>query len=90
MQTQIDRIRNHLEQRFSPTHLNIEDDSHHHAGHAGAQQGGHFNVLIVSAVFEGQSLIKRHRMVFEALEDLMQTDIHALSINARTPQEFKP
>jgi BolA protein len=58
-----------------------------HAGHAGAREGkGHFQVDIVSVRFAGQSPIKRHRLVYEALGDMLETDIHALSINATAPE----
>ena len=64
---------------FSPGDILVKDRSHLHAGHAGARDGkGHFEVQIVAAAFEGVSRIQRHRMVFEALDDLMQSDIHAL------------
>ncbi len=81
-------IRSALEAAFSPQRLVIEDDSHQHQGHAGAASGrGHFSVEIVAGVFKDKSALLRHRMVYEALGDLMQTDIHALSIQARTPEE---
>jgi BolA family transcriptional regulator, general stress-responsive regulator len=87
--TRIDRIRSALEQAFAPEALAIDDESHQHAGHAGAATGrGHFRVEIVSSAFAGQSLLERHRRVYEALGDMMQTDIHALSLRARTPQEL--
>ena len=77
-------IRSTLEQAFSPVELEITDDSHLHAGHAGARSGkGHFSLRIVSAAFEGKSLIEQHRMIYAALDDMMQTDIHALSIRSR-------
>lgn len=73
---------------FSPSHLQVKDQSHLHAGHAGAQDGmGHFEVTIVADAFEGKSRIERHRMIYAALGSLMQTDIHALKINAYTPAE---
>ncbi len=81
-------IRERLSAALSPTSLDIEDDSHRHAGHAGARDGrGHFNLVIVSAAFQDKKLIERHRMVYEALGDAMQTDIHALSIKAYSPEE---
>ncbi len=81
-------IRERLGAALSPTSLDIEDDSHRHAGHAGARDGrGHFNLVIVSAAFQDKKLIERHRMVYEALGDAMQTDIHALSIKAYSPEE---
>lgn len=75
-----------LQAAFAPQRLEIRDDSHRHAGHAGAQDGrGHFHVEIVSAAFAGQSSLQRHRAVYAALGELMQTDIHALSIQATAP-----
>lgn len=71
---------------LNPSQLEIEDESHLHAGHAGASTGlGHFRVRIVSAAFTGQPLIARHRMVYAAMGALMQTDVHALSIQAQVP-----
>lgn len=82
------RIEELLTDSFSPSHLLIKDQSHLHAGHAGARDGkGHFDVHIVSEAFAGHSRISRHRMVFEALGDMMETDIHALKIRAQTPDE---
>ncbi|PCJ32758.1 MAG: transcriptional regulator [Gammaproteobacteria bacterium] len=77
-----------LLQSLKPIHLTIQDDSHLHAGHAGNTGGGHFTLLIVSDDFTGLSLIKRHRLVFDTVGDLMKTHIHALSIQAKTPAEF--
>lgn len=72
-----------LRQNFSPAYLLVKDQSHLHAGHAGAQDGrGHFEVTIVADQFEGCSRIECHRLVYEALGTLMETDIHALSIHA--------
>lgn len=83
-------IQEKLTSAFSPTQLDIVDDSHKHAGHEGAKSGGgHFNVIIVSSAFGDKSLLERHRMVYEALGDAMKTDIHALSIKAHTPQEIE-
>jgi BolA protein len=84
----IEKIRERLEAGFSPSHLQVKDQSHLHAGHAGARDGmGHFEVTIISDAFQGQSRIKRHRLIYTALGPLMQTDIHALKINAHTPSE---
>ena len=81
-------IRAALERALSPVSLDIEDESHRHAGHAGARDGrGHFRVDIVSAAFEGLAPLARHRAVYAAVGDLMTTDIHALAIQARTPNE---
>jgi len=82
-------IRARLEAELSPESLQVEDESHMHVGHEGAKGGlGHFRVLVVSDWFRGQSPIKRHRLVYQAMGDLMQTDIHALAIDAFTPDEF--
>lgn len=84
----VEKIRAALQQSLSPTQLDVEDDSHRHAGHAGAQDGrGHFNVRVVSAAFEGKGQLARHRAVYAAVGDMMQTDIHALAILAQTPAE---
>ena len=73
---------------LSPTALEIRDDSHKHAGHEGARDGrGHFSVDVTSVAFEGMAPLARHRRVYAALGDMMQTDIHALQIRARTPAE---
>ena len=73
---------------LAPVELRVEDESHKHAGHAGARDGrGHFRVTIVSAAFRGQAPLARHRAVYAALGALMQTDIHALAIDARAPEE---
>jgi BolA protein len=85
--TRTDKIRAALAP-LDPLALTIEDESHKHAGHAGAATGrGHFHVEIVCAQFTGLSLLARHRRVYEALGDLMQTDIHALSLRARAPAD---
>lgn len=81
-------IRGVLTIAFAPVAVEVVDDSHRHAGHAGARDGrGHFNVSIVSDRFAGMLPLARHRAVYAALGDLMTTDIHALSIVARTPAE---
>ena len=80
-----DIIRVKLEEQFSPTKLNIIDDSAKHAGHAGATPGGesHFRIEIISKKFAGLSRVARHRLVNEALGDLFQQGLHALSIEAK-------
>lgn len=81
-------IQERLQTAFAPQQLDIRDDSHLHAGHAGARSGrGHFSVTIVADAFTGQSLLARHRAVYAALSTLMDSDIHALAISARTPEE---
>ena len=72
-----------LSDAFSPDELLVKDQSHLHAGHAGAKDGrGHFEVMIVSDIFRDRSRIECHRLIYEALGQLMTTDIHALSIRA--------
>ena len=84
----VQRMRVLLTEALAPTRLEIIDDSHKHAGHAGARGGqGHFSVDIVSAAFAGKLPLARHRLVYAALDELMQADIHALSIRARAPEE---
>lgn len=84
----VEAIRAALDQALAPAFLEIEDESHRHAGHAGARDGrGHFRVDIVSAAFDGLAPLARHRAVYAAVGDLMTTDIHALAIRARTPAE---
>ncbi len=73
---------------LQPTHIEIEDDSARHAGHHGAQGGGHYRLSVVSAQFVGKSTLARHRMVYSALQDLMKRDIHALNISAHAPDEI--
>ncbi len=86
--SRIARIEAALTAAFAPQLLQVEDESHLHAGHAGAATGrGHYRTVIVSAHFQGQPLLARHRAVYAALGELMQTDIHALSIQARSPEE---
>ena len=81
-------IERELETHFQPTELQIKDQSHLHAGHEGAKDGrGHFDITIVSEQFEGQNRIQRHRMVYDALMELLDTDIHALRIRTLTPSE---
>ena len=80
-----------LKDGLDPQHLMVVDDSHRHAGHAGAADGrGHFTVVVVSPQFEGLGTLKRHRLVYEAVGDLMSTDIHAVSIQALAPGEPIP
>ena len=73
---------------LSPSHLDIQDDSAAHAGHAGANSGGHYDLLIVSAAFSGKNRVQRQRLVYQALGDLMQNGIHALAMRTLTPEEI--
>lgn len=86
-----ERLIRRLEQGLGPDHLEVIDDSHRHAGHAGAADGrGHFTVLVVSQRFAGLGTLKRHKLVYEVVGDMMITDIHALSIQALAPGEPIP
>ncbi|GAB3682589.1 BolA family protein [Salinisphaera aquimarina] len=88
MSDRIMRIRAALQQGLDTDDIAIRDDSHLHAGHAGAQTGlGHFHVTIRSRYFSGKSPIDRHRLVYDALGPLMETDIHAVSMRAMAPEE---
>lgn len=70
-----------LNEALEPTHLEIIDDSHKHVGHAGAKGGlGHFTVIISSQALNDKRKIQQHRLIYDALGEMMQTDIHALSI----------
>jgi len=84
----IEIIRSKLQAALDPVILDITDDSHLHVGHAGAQDGaGHFTVNIVAETFKDMSTIARHRLIYDALAELMPDQIHALSIKASTPAE---
>lgn len=78
-------IRHRIEDTLRPEKLELIDDSHLHAGHGA--KGGHYTVRIVSDAFEGKNLVQRHRLVYDAVGDLMSSEIHALSIQASTPAE---
>lgn len=82
-----DEIEVRLRTALAPQALEIEDDSHLHAGHAGAREGAHFSVNIVSERFTGLHRVARHRLVYHALAELMRSGIHALAIDARAPGE---
>ena len=78
-------IQTELNAALLPTSLEVQDDSHLHAGHAGAREGRHFSVRIVSERFNGLSRVARHRLVYAALEALIPRGIHALAIDAKAP-----
>jgi BolA family transcriptional regulator, general stress-responsive regulator len=82
-----DRLQEVLQQALSPTALEVQDDSHLHAGHAGAREGRHFTVRVTSPVFDGLTRVARHRLVYDAVRTLIAEGIHALAIEARTPAE---
>ncbi len=83
----LDTLRTRLA-ALEPVSLDIRDDSHKHAGHAGAREGGHYAVAIVSSRFAGLGTMQRHRLVYDALGDLKACGIHALSITAKAPEEI--
>ncbi|MFZ4699946.1 MAG: BolA family protein [Candidatus Methylumidiphilus sp.] len=91
MSPRTETIQQLLNEALAPVKLELHDDSQSHAGHAGAREsgGGHFYATIVSSAFEGKTLVRRHQLVYEALGDMMRTEIHALSIKAYTPDEFE-
>ncbi len=85
----VDIIRSRLESSLDATHVEIADDSPLHAGHLGAQSGGgHFRVLVVSPRFDGLSRVAAQRLVYEALGELMTTEIHALEMQTLTPDQW--
>ncbi len=82
----IEIIRARLGAALGPVELKITDESHKHIGHEGAKSGrGHFHVRIISEKFQGLNPVRRHQLIYQALGDLMDTDIHALSIDAEAP-----
>ena len=83
----IGELRAALTRELDPRALEIQDDSALHAGHAGAREGGHFRVTLVSERFRGRAQLERHRLVYAAAGPLMGAGVHALSIVARTPEE---
>lgn len=86
----IARIRSRLQAELAPIELDLVDESHLHAGHAGARSGkGHFRVRIVAAAFDALPRLKRHRLVYDALGPIMEHDVHALSIEAFAPSEVR-
>jgi BolA protein len=89
MNDRLDRIRDRLAATFAPIECQLLDESHLHAGHAGAASGaGHYRLRLVSERFEGLNRIARHRLVYDCLRDMMQSDIHALNIIAFAPSEL--
>jgi BolA protein len=87
--TRLERIRSRLEAALEPSVLDLGDDSALHAGHAGAASGGgHYRVKLVSNRFEGLKLVMRHRLVYDAVRDMMHSEIYALAITALAPSEL--
>ena len=75
-------------QSLNPIEMDIIDEGHLHVGHAGAKSGGHFKLYIVCEAFNGQSMINRHKLIYGKLDELMKTEVHALSIKAVSPEEL--
>jgi BolA protein len=89
MSDRMERIRVRLNATFAPTECQLTDESHLHAGHAGAASGaGHYHLRLVSERFEGVNRVARHRLVYDCLRDMMHSDIHALTIIAIAPSEL--
>ncbi len=83
------RIEAELRERLAAVHVAVIDESHLHAGHAGARDGGgHFRAIVVSMRFEGKAPVQRQRLVYDALESVMGSEIHALSMKTLTPAEW--
>jgi BolA protein len=83
-------IENKLREALEAVHVEVEDESHLHAGHEGAKSGGgHFKAIIVAARFDGLSKVAAQRLVYQALADEMQGDIHALSMSIFTPEQWE-
>lgn len=86
--SRVDLIRTRIQAALDPEIVEVTDDSHLHAGHAGAQGGaGHYSVNIIANRFNGLNTVARHRLIYDALGDLIPGQIHALSIRAATPEE---
>ena len=82
-----EQIESLLRSALSPTALAVQDDSHLHAGHAGAREGRHFSVQVTSARFSGLARVARHRLVYDSLGPLAAQGVHALAITAKAPDE---
>jgi BolA protein len=82
-------ITRRLKEAFDPETLGVEDESYLHEGHEGAKDGrGHFRVLIITTEFEDKTMVERHRLIYRALDEMMRLDIHALAIDAWSPDEL--
>jgi BolA protein len=89
MNDRMERIHHRLDATFAPLDCQLTDESHMHAGHAGAASGaGHYHLRLVSGRFEGVNRVARHRLVYDSLRDMMHSDIHALTIIAIAPSEL--
>lgn len=87
--TRQDRMEKILSKKFSPVFLEIQDESHQHAGHAGAGESTHFFLTVVSGLFEGKTLLERHRAVQKELESEFSQGLHALRLKTFSPQEWE-
>ena len=87
LSSRVERIRTVVQDALHPVLLEIRDDSAAHIGHAGGGGKGHFKLVIVSELFSGKSLLQRHRLVHDALAALMDSDIHALVLSTRAPED---
>ena len=88
--TTAEKIAAILQRDVAATFVDVEDESAQHAGHAGAASGGgHYRVTVVSSLFEGKTLVARHRLVYDALANEMQREIHALALTTLTPEQHK-
>jgi BolA family transcriptional regulator, general stress-responsive regulator len=81
-------IKKRLQEALAPSHLAVQDDSHLHAGHAGAREGRHFTVHVTTSRFDGLTRVARHRLVYDSLGPLADQGVHALAIVAKTPSEM--
>lgn len=89
MSTRMELIRQRLQSALPDARIELVDEGHLHVGHAGARDGrGHFRLHIVSEAFVGKNALARHRLIYAALAELMDTEIHALAIVARAPEEM--
>lgn len=87
--TRFEKLQTRLTETLHPNLCELQDDSHRHAGHAGAASGGsHYSLKIICPQFEGLNRISRHRLVYDAIGDMMHTEIHALAISALAPSEI--
>jgi BolA family transcriptional regulator, general stress-responsive regulator len=84
-----ERLRERLRAGLGAEHVEVEDESAAHAGHPGAADGGHYQVIVVSGRFAGRDALARHRLVYEAVGDLAAAGVHALAISAFTPEEWR-
>lgn len=87
MSVTAEQIEAALRRALNPQSLDVIDDSHRHAGHRGAREGRHFTVRLVASAFTGRTRVARHRLVYDALRDLIPAGIHALAIEARSPDD---